>query len=91
MIAAADGELWNKGEACGQTYQVTCLSGTNKGTPHPCRDSRTVEMKIVELCPDGCRGTIDLSREAFASIADPDSGSINISYQQYIKDITTFI
>ncbi|KAJ6944706.1 EG45-like domain containing protein isoform X2 [Populus alba x Populus x berolinensis] len=40
-------------------------------------------VMITDLCPpDSCRGTIDLSQEAFASIADPNSGVINISYQQ---------
>ncbi|OMO89300.1 Barwin-related endoglucanase [Corchorus olitorius] len=41
------------------------------------------QVKIVDYCPSaGCRSTIDLSQEVFASIADPDSGVINISYQQ---------
>ncbi|KAK6927715.1 RlpA-like protein, double-psi beta-barrel domain [Dillenia turbinata] len=71
----------NKGKACGQMYQVTCPSGTNSGMPYPSRDSRTAEVKIANHCPDGCRGTIDLSQEAFASIADPDSCTINISNQ----------
>ncbi|XWS17903.1 hypothetical protein CRYUN_Cryun33cG0108500 [Craigia yunnanensis] len=84
MIAAASDEIWNDGRGCGQMYQVTCISGTNEGTPYPCWGSGTVEVKIVDRCPAGCRGTIDLSQQAFASIADPDSGVINISYQQYV-------
>ncbi|OMO66031.1 hypothetical protein COLO4_30804 [Corchorus olitorius] len=85
MIAAASDEIWNNGAACGEMYQVTCVSGTNQGTPYPCWGSGTVQVKIVDYCPPAsCRGTIDLSQEAFASIADPDSGVINISYQQYV-------
>ncbi|EOY29241.1 Barwin-related endoglucanase [Theobroma cacao] len=91
MIAAASDEIWNDGGACGQMYQVTCVSGTNEGTPYPCWGSGTVEIKIVDHCPAGCRGTIDLSQEAFASIADPDSGVINISYQQYVPYIIHII
>ncbi|PON83074.1 Expansin/Lol pI [Trema orientale] len=82
MIAAASDAIYNNGAACGQMYQVTCLSGTNLGTPMPCLDGSVV-VKIVDHCPPGsCRGTIDLSQEAFASIADPASGVINVSFQQ---------
>ncbi|KAJ4700868.1 EG45-like domain containing protein, partial [Melia azedarach] len=82
MIAAASEAIWNGGAACGQYYQVNCVSGTNAGTPLPCQGSGGVVVKIVDLCPAAsCRGTIDLSQEAFASIADTASGVINISYQ----------
>ena len=38
-------------------------------------------MKIVDYCPPGsCRGTFDLSQEAFQSIADTDAGVINSLY-----------
>lgn len=88
MIAAASEEIYNNGAACGQYYQVTCLSGTNEGTPHPCGSNPTVVVKIVDLCPsNSCRGTLDLSQEAFASIADTDAGVINISYQQYVFNL----
>ncbi|KAJ6934762.1 EG45-like domain containing protein isoform X2 [Populus alba x Populus x berolinensis] len=51
--------------------------------PFPCLDNGSVVVMITDLCPpDSCRGTIDLSQEAFASIDDPNSGVINISYQQ---------
>ncbi|XP_011025167.1 PREDICTED: EG45-like domain containing protein [Populus euphratica] len=83
MIAAASEGIFNNGEACGRYYQVTCVSGTNEGIPFPCLDNGSVVVMITDLCPpDSCRGTIDLSKEAFASIADPNSGVINISYQQ---------
>ncbi|KAJ0090352.1 hypothetical protein Patl1_12670 [Pistacia atlantica] len=75
--------FWNGGAACGQYYQVTCVSGTNNGVPYPCQGSQSVTVKIVDYCPPGsCRGTIDLSQEAFSSIADTASGAINIYYQQ---------
>ncbi|KAI6690540.1 hypothetical protein NL676_027368 [Syzygium grande] len=51
----------------------------------PCRRSEVVVVKVVDLCPpNSCQGTIDLSQEAFASIADPNAGDINIQYQ--LKD-----
>ena len=83
MIAAASEAFWNGGEACGHLYAVRCTGATNAGVPQPCT-GRTVTVKIVDLCPAGCRGTIDLSQEAFAAIADPDAGKINIQYNRYV-------
>ncbi|OVA08662.1 Expansin/pollen allergen [Macleaya cordata] len=83
MIAAASDALWNGGAACGSFYQVSCICGTNLGTPQPCIPGSVV-VKIVDYCPPpGCRGTIDLSQEAFAMIADPNAGGINIVYQRF--------
>ncbi|XP_077216649.1 EG45-like domain containing protein [Tasmannia lanceolata] len=82
MIAAASNAIWDNRAACGRRYRVKCLGPTNQGDLHPCRGSGTVEVTIVDYCPAGCRGTIDLSQEAFASIADPDAGKIRISYQR---------
>lgn len=81
MIVALSDELFNGGSACGQYYQVWCVGGTNEGTPYPCKGSDPVTVKVVDLCPK-CKGTIDLSQEAFSSIADTDSGVIQIAYQQ---------
>ncbi|KAG2536923.1 hypothetical protein PVAP13_9NG234900 [Panicum virgatum] len=69
MIAALSEVFWDGGAACGD------------GVPHPCT-GRSVTVKIVDLCPAGCRGTIDLSQEAFAVIADPDAGKINVEYSR---------
>ncbi|KAK1264459.1 EG45-like domain containing protein [Acorus gramineus] len=81
MIAAASDAFWKGGGACGSVYKVTCLGATNEGVPHPC-SSATVVVRIVDYCPSGCRGTIDLSQEAFAHIADPDAGKIRIAYDR---------
>lgn len=86
MIAAASDVFWNDGGACGQMYEVSCLSGTNEGTPEPCLGSGSVLVKIVDNCPpESCQATIDLSQEAYQSIADTDAGVINISYQQSVS------
>ncbi|XP_028775406.1 EG45-like domain containing protein [Neltuma alba] len=82
MIAAAGDSLWNNGAACGKRYRIRCTGGTNQGVAQPCR-SGTVTVKIVDRCPSpGCQATIDLSRQAFAAIADPDEGKIRIEYTQ---------
>jgi expansin (peptidoglycan-binding protein) len=83
MIAAASSALWGNGAACGNKYKVKCLSGTNQGVPHPCKDNTEVVVTIINYCPPpGCQGTLDLSQEAFGIIADPDEGKINIDFEQ---------
>ncbi|KAK1388296.1 putative EG45-like domain containing protein 1 [Heracleum sosnowskyi] len=78
MIAAASDPLWNNGAICGKTFTVTCTGPTNP-VPHPCT-GKSVTVKIVDHCP-GCGGTLDLSKEAFATIANPVAGVIKINYQ----------
>ncbi|KAL6994119.1 endo-1,4-beta-glucanase [Sarracenia purpurea var. burkii] len=79
MIAAASDPLWNNGAICGKFFRVTCTGPTNP-VPHPCTGN-SVTVKIVDHCP-GCGGTLDLSREAFATIANPIAGIIKIDYQE---------
>ncbi|KAH7860234.1 hypothetical protein Vadar_011059 [Vaccinium darrowii] len=82
MIGAASDTLWNGGAACGTSYSITCTGATNEGVPQPCT-GQTVTIEIVDYCPPpGCKGTIDLSQEAFAVIADLNAGSVYISYTQ---------
>ncbi|KAF9613719.1 hypothetical protein IFM89_010161 [Coptis chinensis] len=81
MIAAASDAIWNNRAACGRRYSVRCTGRTNLGVLQPCRPS-SVTVTIVDYCPPGCRGTIDLSQEAFAMIADPNAGKIQIEYTQ---------
>ncbi|KAK9288305.1 hypothetical protein L1049_016756 [Liquidambar formosana] len=81
MIAAASDAIWDNRGACGRKYEVKCTGATNQGDPHPCTGQESVVVTIVDYCPPGCQGTIDLSQEAFASIANPDAGKIKISFQ----------
>uniref|UniRef100_A0A0E0LEX6 Expansin-like EG45 domain-containing protein n=1 Tax=Oryza punctata TaxID=4537 RepID=A0A0E0LEX6_ORYPU len=81
MIAAASDGLWDGGRAGGRMYTVRCVRGTN-AVPNPCNGG-TVTVKIVDRCPSpGCTSTLDLSREAFAAIANLDAGRIVIDYNQ---------
>ncbi|KAE8682992.1 putative EG45-like domain containing protein 1 [Hibiscus syriacus] len=86
MVAAASDAIWDDGAACGRRYKIKCKRGTNE-SPHPCRGKKYVVVKIVDYCPSGCQGTIDLSQEAFASIADPNAGKIKIYFHQYVNPI----
>ncbi|XP_059635784.1 putative EG45-like domain containing protein 1 [Cornus florida] len=80
MVVAASDPLWNNGAVCGKQFKVTCTGPTN-AVPQPCT-GKTVWVKVVDHCP-GCGGTLDLSREAFATIANPVAGIVKIDYQQY--------
>ena len=80
MIAAASDAIWDNSAACGRTYRVKCTGATNLRVPQPCKGTNVV-VKIVDYCPSPeCRRTIDLSKEAFSKIADPDAGKIKIEY-----------
>ncbi|KAK6136453.1 hypothetical protein DH2020_029809 [Rehmannia glutinosa] len=81
MIAAASDTIWDNKAACGRTYKVKCTGATNKGVPNPCT-GQSVVVRVVDYCPPGCRGTIDLSQEAFAVIANTDAGKIKIQFDQ---------
>lgn len=79
MIAAASDPIFANKAACNRRYRVKCISGTN-AVANPCR-SGSVIVKVVDRCPSPhCRGTLDLSREAFSRIANPDAGKVKIEY-----------
>ncbi|XP_031285018.1 EG45-like domain containing protein [Pistacia vera] len=78
MIAAASNVLWNNGAVCNKYYRITCTGLAYQGA-NPCK-SGSVVVKIVDHCPTGCTGTIDLSEQAFAKIANTAAGKINIQY-----------
>ncbi|XP_071910202.1 EG45-like domain containing protein [Coffea arabica] len=80
LIAAASADIWQDGAACRTRYRITCTDGTNLGTPRPCT-GQSVEVEIVDFCRN-CRGTFDLSQDAFAVIADTNAGKILIEYDQ---------
>ncbi|XP_065849998.1 EG45-like domain containing protein [Euphorbia lathyris] len=81
LVAGVSDALWNNGAACGQRYRVTCVRGANKA-PRPCRPGTSVEVRIVDYCSRGCQGVINLSRDAFSRIGDPDAGLVVVNYDQ---------
>ncbi|KAJ0599301.1 putative rlpA-like protein, double-psi beta-barrel [Helianthus annuus] len=81
MLIAANSGLFASAAACGTRYRVTCTSGTNEGVPQPCTGNSVVAT-IVHLCPGCAANEIDLSRDAFAVIANLDAGRINVEYNQ---------
>ncbi|MFI7126797.1 expansin EXLX1 family cellulose-binding protein [Nonomuraea sp. NPDC050153] len=53
--------------ACGGYLTVTGPKGS-------------VQVKVVDQCPECSAGHIDLSRKAFARVADPGKGMVGVSY-----------
>ncbi|XP_056165608.1 putative EG45-like domain containing protein 1 [Syzygium oleosum] len=81
MIAAASDTFWAGGAVCGKKYRVTCTGAAYAGIQNPCL-GRSVVVKIVDHCPAGCTGSIDLSKEAFATIANPVAGIVKVTYDR---------
>jgi len=66
--ASLPSRSYASGRACGSYLDVSGPAGT-------------VRAEVVDVCPDCAAGTVDLSRAAFARIADPRTGTVAVSYQ----------
>lgn len=67
-FTAINAEQWAGSAACGTCMEVTGPKGT-------------IVVRTVDLCPECKRGHLDLSRGAFAQIAEPSLGRVNVSWQ----------
>ena len=65
-VALSPGE-YAAAAACGGYLNVTGPKGT-------------VRVKVVDQCPECAAGHIDLSRTAFARVADPGKGLVGVTY-----------
>ncbi|XP_031483841.1 EG45-like domain containing protein isoform X2 [Nymphaea colorata] len=77
--AAVGQSMYDNGGICGRQYSVSCTGATNE-SPNPCRGGSVI-VKVVDLCESCEYGHLDISQEAFSTIADLDAGVIKISYQ----------
>jgi expansin (peptidoglycan-binding protein) len=68
MVAAMNAEEYNNAAVCGAYVHVTGPKGVTT-------------IRIVDLCPECKAGHLDLSREAFAQIADLPQGRVPITWQ----------
>jgi expansin (peptidoglycan-binding protein) len=68
MVAAMNNDEYNNAAYCGAYVQVNGPKGT-------------VTVRIVDLCPECHTGHLDLSREAFAAIADLPLGVVSITWR----------
>ncbi|KAL5553300.1 hypothetical protein UlMin_040701 [Ulmus minor] len=77
---SASKKLYGNRSICGKMDKVKCLGADNKLEPNPCRVTYELNVSMVDLCP-GCKGDhIDLSRDAFQSIAHLSAGRIKIAF-----------
>lgn len=67
LVAAINGADWTGSAHCGACVEVEGPAGT-------------VVVRIVDKCPGCAEGDLDLSREAFAVIADPELGRVPIRW-----------
>lgn len=91
MIAAASDSFWNNGVVCGRCYLVKCTGAAYGGAGNPCTGN-SVTVKIVDHCAssDGCQSTIDLSKQAFAKIANLDAGEVKVTYNPtYVQTVNS--
>jgi expansin (peptidoglycan-binding protein) len=68
MVAAMNNDEYNNAAYCGAYVQVNGPKGS-------------VIVRIVDLCPECHAGHLDLSREAFAAIADLPQGVVSITWR----------
>lgn len=68
MVSAMNGDEYDNAAVCGAYVLVTGPLGE-------------VTVRIVDLCPECHTGHLDLSREAFARIADLPQGRVSITWQ----------
>ncbi|GAB6900567.1 hypothetical protein JCM9957A_36570 [Kineosporia succinea] len=69
MVAAMNEQDYQGSQACGAYVDVTGPAGN------------TVRVKIVDRCPECRPGHIDLSAQAFAKLAEPVEGRIDITWK----------
>jgi expansin (peptidoglycan-binding protein) len=74
MVAAMNNDEYNHAVYCGAYVQVTGPKGM-------------VMVRIVDLCPECHTGHLDLSREAFAAIADLPLGVVSITWRVVSPEI----
>jgi expansin (peptidoglycan-binding protein) len=74
MVAAMDADEYDNAAVCGEYLRVTGPKGI-------------ITIRIVDLCPECKAGHLDLSQQAFASIADLPQGIVPITWQLISPDL----
>ncbi|WP_141588848.1 expansin EXLX1 family cellulose-binding protein [Myxococcus sp. AB056] len=74
MVAAMNTPQYANSAACGQCVDITGPKGS-------------VRVRIVDRCPECESGHLDLSREAFARIAEMQQGRVNITWTPVSCDV----
>jgi expansin (peptidoglycan-binding protein) len=69
LVVALNGPDWDRAAWCGGCLAVDGPAGT-------------VVVRVVDKCPGCAKGDLDLSREAFAQIADPERGRVAVTWRE---------
>lgn len=70
MTVAMNETDYETSKACGAHLEVRASNG------------RTIQVRVNNLCPSPCRvGQLDLTKEAFARLADPMVGEISVTWR----------
>ncbi|MFC3895746.1 expansin EXLX1 family cellulose-binding protein [Lentzea rhizosphaerae] len=70
MTVAMNQTDYETSKACGAYLEVRASNG------------RTIQVRVNNLCPSPCRvGQLDLTKEAFARLADPVVGEISVTWR----------
>jgi expansin (peptidoglycan-binding protein) len=75
MVTAMNADEYNNAAYCGAYLEVSGPKGQ-------------VVVRVVDLCPECHTGHLDLSREAFAQIADLPLGNVAITWQLISPEIS---
>lgn len=67
-VAAMNAPQWDNSAVCGSCVRVDGPKGS-------------VTVRIVDQCPECASGALDLSAEAFAKIAEPSAGRVDVRWQ----------
>ncbi|XP_039173023.1 EG45-like domain containing protein 2 [Eucalyptus grandis] len=92
LFAAAGGNLWDDGAACGRVYTVRCISAS-QSVPSNCANDRPIRIKIIDSALSSTSAAaaykqsvtgaeLVLSEVAFKAIAKPFAASIDIEFQE---------
>ena len=69
MVTAMNTPQWEDSAVCGTCLEVQGPRGA-------------VTVRVVDRCPECASGHLDLSREAFARIAEPAQGRVSIQWRR---------
>ncbi|NJN19660.1 MAG: hypothetical protein HC822_27170 [Oscillochloris sp.] len=75
MVAAMNAEQWDGSAVCGSYVEVNGPQGS-------------IVVRIVDLCPECKSGHLDLSREAFAVIANPIDGRVAVTWRSVSPELS---
>lgn len=76
MVTAMNAEQYAGSGACGTCIDVRGPKGSAR-------------VRVVDLCPECKSGHLDLSKEAFAKVADVSAGRVNITWTPVRCDVTS--